>query len=51
MLSKEDKKNKQIRRIVVPRPTTILTLKKLNGQGEGHGMASLERACHKDHAC
>ena len=43
--------NKQIRRIVVPRPATTLTLKRVKGQGQGHGMASLERACHKDHAC
>ena len=40
---------KQIQRIVVPRSATTLTLKKVKGQG--HGMASLERACHKDHAC
>ena len=34
--------NKQIRRIVVPRPATTLTLKRVKGQG--HVMASLERA-------
>ena len=41
--------NKPIRRIVVPHSATTLTLKKVKGQG--HGMASLERASHKDHAC
>ena len=43
--------NKQIRRIVVPRSATTLTLTKVKGQSQGHGMASLERACHKDHTC
>ena len=43
--------NKQIRRIVVPRSATTVTLKKVKGQGQGHDMASLERARHKDHAC
>ena len=43
--------NKQIRRIVVPRAATNLTLKKVKGQGQGHGMVPIERACHKDHAC
>ena len=39
----------QIRRIVVPHPATNLTLTQIKGQG--HGMVSIERACHKDHAC
>ena len=30
---------KQIRRIVVPRSATTLTLKKVKGQGQGHDMA------------
>ena len=42
---------KQIRRIVVTRPATTLTLKKVKGQGQGHGMVSIEKACHNDHAC
>ena len=41
--------NKQIRRIVVPRAATNLTLKKVKGQG--HGMVPIERDCHNDHAC
>ena len=43
------KSNKQIRRIVVPRPATNLTLKWVKGQG--HRMVPIERACHKDYAC
>ena len=43
--------NKQIRRIVVPRPATNLTLMWVKGQGQGHSMVPIERACHKDHAC
>ena len=42
-------KNKQIRRIMVPRPATNLTLKYV--QGQGHRMLSIGRASHKDHAC
>ena len=34
--------NKQIRRIVVPRAATDLTLKKVKGQGQGHGMCQLK---------
>ena len=41
--------NKQIRRIVVHRPATNLTLKKVKGQGQGHDMVSIERACYKGH--
>ena len=45
--------DKQIRRIVVPRPATTLTLKlvKDEGKGRGHSIVHIERACHKDHAC
>ena len=43
--------NKQIEKIVVPRPATNLTLKEVKGQGQGHNMVSIESACHKDHAC
>ena len=42
--------SKQIRRIVVPRSATTLTLKLVKGQGQDHGMVSIERASHKDHA-
>ena len=45
------KNYKQIRRIVVSRAATNLTLKKVKGQGQGYGMVPVERACHKDHAC
>ena len=44
-------KNKKIRRIVVPRPATTLTLKWVKDQDQGHGMVSIERARHMDHAC
>ena len=43
--------NKQIRRIVVPRPATTLTLKEVKGKGQGQSMVSIERAYHKDRAC
>ena len=36
--------------IVVPRPATNLTLGKVKGQGQGHCMVPIERACHNDHA-
>ena len=36
--------NKEIRRIVVPRQATNMTLKKVEGQGQF--MVPLERTCH-----
>ena len=49
--SENYKMNKQIRRIMVPRPATNLTLRLVKGQGQGHRMVPIERACHNDHAC
>ena len=51
IINSHRKSYKQIQRIVVPRAATNLTLKKVQGQGQGHGMDPFERACHKDHAC
>ena len=40
--------NKQIQRIV---PGNNFDLEVGQGEGQGHGMVSIERASHKDHAC